>query len=205
MTRRLHNRKIENFVLNKTLAELQTKVGEYQDEDRRTLVQINGLPHIDTVHLYKVLESIAQILKISVKDEDITMLQSMSQFTDQVFRRTGKKVHPILLGLKTRSIKWRWTQGLRLYLNDYKQDYKRNGLTLKLEIDGERKTYRGVTLHEHLGPRKRLLFKQIKKRCTEMNFMDMWFNDTQIYVKRRSNNRALLIKNLEDMYNKITT
>uniref|UniRef100_A0A8D9AXJ6 Uncharacterized protein n=1 Tax=Cacopsylla melanoneura TaxID=428564 RepID=A0A8D9AXJ6_9HEMI len=205
MTRRLHNRNIENFVLNRTVQDLQAKVGEYQDEDRRTLVQINGLPYLEPEHLYKVLESLAKTLNVSIKDEDITMLQSMSQFTDHVFKKTGRKVYPILLGLKTRNIKWRWTQGLRGYLDYHKIDYKRNGLTINMEMDGELYTYSEVTLHEHLGPRKRILFKKIKKRCTEMNFMDMWFNDTQIYVKKRSHNKALLIQDIEDMYHKITT
>ncbi|KAI5696278.1 hypothetical protein M8J75_010848 [Diaphorina citri] len=150
IARKVNTRTIDNFVFGNKLTLLQEKIGEYQDEDRRLIVQINGLPAIKPENLYRVIESLGQVLNISVRDEEITMLQSMCKASDNVLQTTG------------------------------------------------------VTIHEHLSPTKRKLFKVVKQRCKDMDFQDMWFNDTQVYVKRRKNFAPFLVQNLEDMYEKIT-
>ncbi|KAI5722734.1 hypothetical protein M8J76_012812 [Diaphorina citri] len=204
IARKVNTRTIDNFVFGNKLTLLQEKIGEYQDEDRRLIVQINGLPAIKPENLYRVIESLGQVLNISVRDEEITMLQSMCKASDNVLQTTGKRVYPILLELKTRKIKWRWLGGLRKYLLTHKAIYKKHGITITIPVDDTEYTFDGVTIHEHLSPTKRKLFKVVKQRCKDMDFQDMWFNDTQVYVKRRKNFAPFLVQNLEDMYEKIT-
>lgn len=61
MTKKANTKNIDYFVLSNKLDDLQQKIGEYQDQDRRMIIQINGLPYITAAYLYKVIESLSGV------------------------------------------------------------------------------------------------------------------------------------------------
>lgn len=90
IARKVNTRTIDNFVFGNKLTLLQEKIGEYQDEDRRLIVQINGLPAIKPENLYRVIESLGQvgIVATFMPDLDVTEFTTDPTFSQVVYLTT---------------------------------------------------------------------------------------------------------------------
>lgn len=102
MTKKANTKNIDYFVLSNKLDDLQQKIGEYQDQDRRMIIQINGLPYITAAYLYKVIESLSGVrilVNQSIQSLNLRMMSYMdvqTQFNVQYNLWNKTPLHGIL-------------------------------------------------------------------------------------------------------------
>lgn len=162
--------KIENSGTQREMEELRQQVNELQQYSRRQNLEVHGIPCLSNENLLDRVNEVAKLLDVAELTEgDI----------EAIHRLPGKpdKVPPVLIRFASRMTRDRWFEN-RALLKQNRSD---------------------AWLMENLTAQTKRLLWLARTKATEMRYQFTWQRGGKVFVRKKSGDRPISIKNESDL------
>ena len=178
--------KTESYSLQQTLCEEQSKVNDLEQYGRRNMVEINNIPFTTDENLESV---ITYIVKKGMKLDHF----NYKQYVDVAHRHNSKlPIPPIILMFNSLSMREKFYQSRKQLKNIKLRDINPN-------CEGNNVIF----IKESLTIKNAVLFRKVRQSCKANNFKFFWTFNGKIMCGKAMNTAIIIIKNEEDINQKL--
>ena len=180
------NMKAEIYSLEETLCEEQCKVSDLEQYGRRNMVEINNIPFTTDENLESVITDIA---KKGMKLDHF----NYKEYLDVAHRLNSKlPIPPIIVMFNSRSMREEFYQSQKqlknIKLRDINPNYGGNNV---------------MFINRSLAIKNTVLFRKVRQSCKANNSKFFWTFNGKIMCRKAMNTATIIIKNEEDINQKL--
>ncbi|XP_045497528.1 uncharacterized protein LOC123695665 [Colias croceus] len=173
--------------LLKSVAELQHRLNESEQDNLMNDVEITGIPENSAENLTHIAMTLARKIGQQLDERDIVSAHRSGRRSLNNAPNISSRVRPIVVRLARRSVRDDLLRAARVH---------RGADTAGTDIGGEPRRF---YVNEHLTSTNRRLFYMARQKGTEMKWRYIWTRAGRIYARCESNSQSFCIKSEEDI------